>query len=374
MSEPQTHDQSPTEGAGAVSPAGTARRLPYCFAEVAVTSLLLAVAYVPLFRTCIEPLVGSGAAARDTQATEAEAQEARQPAAQGSHAASHMEDAGGSDTAASDDASSAEKDEPFSTYAVVTGTRSDLTVTGVASFSDSTECTRLVQAVAGFESEGYALGFCAYDLASGATLAYAPDDQFYTASAIKGPYVASVFQELVDTGQVDLDSVLPYAEPILVSSDNDAYVALSDRLGRGCFSTWLADAGVEAGTYPSIGDYAAPHYPRSTPWQLMQEWRAVYGYVSSGGGASATLRDLFLRREVSPIKDALGERYETWSKAGWYPVDEGIADPVTNDAGVVLADGGPYVVAVMSSAPAQFESVAAIVEAIDQALPAAVGR
>jgi beta-lactamase class A len=248
------------------------------------------------------------------------------------------------------------------------GASQDLQFTGAGSFAGGTACTQLLQTAAAFEEKGYHLGIYAIDLGTGDTLAYDPDAAFYTASAIKGPYVTSLFSLEVEKGTLSLDDALASATPIILNSDNDTYVALSDARGRQDFLAWLQSADVSTGAYLSLDDYARPHYPLSTARQLAQEWQASYAYLTSGTTAAKALQSLFANRVTSPIRDALGASDQTWSKAGWYPTAEGDARPATNDAGVVWGTGGPYVVAILSDAPEDFSSVQAVATSIDAAM------
>lgn len=248
------------------------------------------------------------------------------------------------------------------------GASQDLQFTGAGSFAGGTACTQLLQTAAAFEEKGYHLGIYAIDLGTGDTLAYDPDAAFYTASAIKGPYVTSLFSLEVEKGTLSLDDALASATPIILNSDNDTYVALSDARGRQDFLAWLQSADVSTGAYLSLDDYARPHYPLSTARQLAQEWQASYAYLTSGTTAAKALQSLFANRVTSPIRDALGASHQTWSKAGWYPTAEGDARPATNDAGVVWGTGGPYVVAILSDAPEDFSSVQAVATSLDAAM------
>jgi beta-lactamase class A len=315
---------------------------------VAVASLLIGTLYTGVYQATLAP-----APAR--QATVAHGATATRKA---SHHAHHAVAAHG--TLA-----------PGSTHMVSgasLGASQDLQFTGAGSFAGGTACTQLLQTAAAFEEKGYHLGIYAIDLGTGDTLAYDPDAAFYTASAIKGPYVTSLFSLEVEKGTLSLDDALASATPIILNSDNDTYVALSDARGRQDFLAWLQSADVSTGAYLSLDDYARPHYPLSTARQLAQEWQASYAYLTSGTTAAKALQSLFANRVTSPIRDALGASHQTWSKAGWYPTAEGDARPATNDAGVVWGTGGPYVVAILSDAPEDFSSVQAVATSIDAAM------
>lgn len=235
------------------------------------------------------------------------------------------------------------------------------------------ELLALQQAINGFESQGYALSFTLVDLGTGRSLAYRPDDYYYSASSIKGPFTVSGYEYDVDTGLADPSVVDPLAERILVESDNDAYLALRDTLGAANFKAWLADADVSAGAYPTLSDLADTHYPRLNTNQMAEMWVSMYSYLSSGSESAQKLVSYMQRREVSPIKAAVGDTYDTWSKAGWIDVyADGGVEPATWDAGVVFAPSGTYVVAIASNAPSEFTAVQQVADAMDAAHDALV--
>ncbi|RRF90892.1 MAG: hypothetical protein DUD33_02080 [Coriobacteriaceae bacterium] len=324
------------------------RGLPFCFAEVAVASLLIGTLYTGVYQATLAPTPAR-------QATVARTSGTARKAAHHAHR-----------SAASRDAESSPSTHRVSGASL--GASQDLQFTGAGSFAGGTACTQLLQTAAAFEEKGYHLGIYAIDLGTGDTLAYDPDAAFYTASAIKGPYVTSLFSLEVEKGTLSLDDALASATPIILNSDNDAYVALSDARGRQDFLAWLQSADVSTGAYLSLDDYARPHYPLSTARQLAQEWQASYAYLTSGTAAAKALQSLFANRVTSPIRDALGASHQTWSKAGWYPTAEGDARPATNDAGVVWGTAGPYVVAILSDAPEDFSSVQAVATSVDAAM------
>lgn len=327
--------------------------LPFGFAEVAVASLLVGACYTGVYQAALAPAPARQTTGRTGAATHGASHHARKASAPHGTLPSH------------------------STHQVggaALGASQDLEFAGASSFAGGSACTRLLQTVTAFEQKGYHLGIYAADLATGATIAYDPDAAFYTASAIKGPYVTSVFSLEVEKGTLPLDEALSYATPIILKSDNNAYLALSNARGRQDFLAWLRSTGVSTGAYLTLADYARPHYPLSTARQLAQEWRASYAYLTSGTAAARALQSLFASRATSPITEALGASRRTWSKAGWYPTREGDARPATNDAGVVWGTGGPYVVAILSDAPEDFSSVSAVAASLDAAMADLVSR
>jgi beta-lactamase class A len=244
-----------------------------------------------------------------------------------------------------------------------------LEVTGIARDGSAQEVANLESAISGFEGNGWSLGIYLEDLDGETRVSYNAESSFYTASSIKGPYVCALLQELVDTGQVSWEDVSDRVTRTIVDSDNDAYASLVEQYGQDFFVSWLDEHDVSFGPYETRQQYIAWKYPHSTPHQLAEEWEAVYAYLSSGDGHSSDLAGLFQARTTSPIADALGDRYVTWSKAGWYPKDESaIFGKAANDAGVVLvpaSQGGPYIVVVMSTAPAELDQLEPVISALD---------
>lgn len=244
-----------------------------------------------------------------------------------------------------------------------------LEVTGIVRDGSTQEVANLESAISNFEANGWSLGIYLEDLDGETCVSYNAESSFYTASSIKGPYVCALLQELVDTGQVSWGDVSDRVTRTIVDSDNDAYASLVEQYGQDFFVSWLNEHEVSLGPYETRQQYVAWKYPHSTPHQLAEEWEAVYAYLSSGSGHSSDLAGLFQARTTSPIANVLGDRYVTWSKAGWYPKDEdAIFTKAANDAGVVLvpaSQGGPYIVVVMSTAPAELDQLEPVISALD---------
>ena len=244
-----------------------------------------------------------------------------------------------------------------------------LEVTGIARGGSPREVADLESAISSFEANGWSLGIYLEDLDGETCVSYNAESSFYTASSIKGPYVCALLQELVDTGQVSWEDVSDRVTRTIVDSDNDAYASLVEQYGRDFFVSWLNEHDVSLGPYETRQQYVAWKYPHSTPHQLAEEWRAVYAYLSSVSGHSSDLAGLFQARTTSPMADVLGDRYVTLSKAGWYPKDENaLFGKAANDAGVVLvpdSEGGPYIMVVMSTAPAELDQLEPVISALD---------
>nr|WP_314639346.1 serine hydrolase [uncultured Olsenella sp.] len=217
-------------------------------------------------------------------------------------------------------------------------------------------------------AQGVDVGFCLRDLDGNEFVAYQANRDFYTASSIKGPYVASLLERRVDGGDLPLGDVASRVRSIVLYSDNDAYASLVDQYGEEGFAGWLEEAGVDTGVYDDLGAYAETKYPRSTPSQLADEWEGIHAYLDHRTKASELLADLFEERETSPIRDALGSDARSWSKAGWFPTRESdLVTPAANDAGIVLhQNGSGYVLAVMSTSPADLDALEGVIRTLDE--------
>lgn len=265
-------------------------------------------------------------------------------------------------------------------------TSGNIVVTGCPNFGSTAEFAQLTQAIGTFEDQGYSISVTLVDISTGRSLRYRADAYYYSASSIKAPVTVAGYEREVDAGTVGsgsagarpldaatLASIDSLAEATLVKSDNDAYLQLRDIFGSSNFNAWLVDAGVESGAYPTVSQLADTHYPHISTNQMATMWRHIYDYLQSGTASAQKIVSYMRKREVSPIKDALGASNETWSKAGWIDVfGEGGAEPATWDAGVVFAPSGTYIVAIASSAPSELSTLSQVVPALDAAHTAVV--
>ena len=223
--------------------------------------------------------------------------------------------------------------------------------------------------VARLDASGVDVGFCLRGLDGHEAVSYQADKDFYTASSIKAPYVASLLERRVEGGGLPLADVASRVRGVVLYSDNDAYASLVDQYGEDEFQGWLEDVGVGAGAYDGIDAYVETSYPRSTPSQLADEWEGIHAYLGRGTEASELLCSLLEGRRTSPIRDALAsDGTRSWSKAGWYPTRENArVTPAANDAGIVLhRDGSGYVLAVMSTSPADLDVLEGLIRALDE--------
>lgn len=218
-----------------------------------------------------------------------------------------------------------------------------------------------------FSDAGYSAGFVACDLSTGSGIAENAGGFFFSASTIKGPYVAYL-STLLDSGEADADDVIvedmvvegtgimafdgqtsydleTVAANTILHSDNTGYALLRERFGSAGFDEWAAACGVDAASW------AGTWYPYCRPVDLAKLWLGMRDYFASGSGNAAWCEGLFSRTGTSFIREALGDRFEVLAKAG-YEMDTAAYDMGSlNDAGLVrMADGGMFLVAIMSDA------------------------
>ena len=226
----------------------------------------------------------------------------------------------------------------------------------------------LTQAIGEFEDTGDLISFAMRDLGTGNTLTYDSARVQYPASSIKAPYTTAVFQQLVETGQVPLEEVLPVATETIIESSDDAYREEHDRYGMEIFATWLQDADVGPGEYASYGEMLIWNYPHLNTDQLLAMWMRIYDYVQQDTEPARQLSALLEQRGTSAMRDALGTGVRTQSKMGWFEFfGDYYSEPATVEAGVVYAEEGTYVVAVMTTAPAQIAELEPIFTALARA-------
>ena len=199
---------------------------------------------------------------------------------------------------------------------------------------------------------------------SGRAVAYGANEEFYCASSIKGPFVAALYEELVDTGKVPANDVSDLTRQTIIESDNDAYATLSDRYGRQAFVDWAARCGAVSQGDERYQQLLGWHYAMLCPWQLDRMWQGIYHYLKSDSEGARTLRGLLEKREVSPLRDGLPEASATLTKAGWYPYDDGSKFCATVDAGIVTMDGRDYVVVIMSDYAADLDRLTQLVSGL----------
>ena len=205
-------------------------------------------------------------------------------------------------------------------------------------------------------AEGYTVGFMLYDLNTGGGISYHADNVYYSASAIKGPYVAWVAQTYPDSA---LNMYSTISNTITWSSNSD-YFALISNFGKSGFDSWAAglgsgDCGITDGSFAAINarDFA-------------RLWINMYSYFMSGDETAGKIRDLYSDTLQSCIAEALGTMYTVYSKAGWIGEGQGTYYNVQNDAGIVMKPDHPYVLVILSDAYGRLDLLDSLVACLDE--------
>ena len=226
-------------------------------------------------------------------------------------------------------------------------------IVGIGGYVPSTYAlTELNNAIADLNSHRYSFGFVLIDMQTGLGICYNLDQDFYTASSIKGPFATSLAyynSEAASRWEGTISSMLVY-------SDNDAYTALNDSYHRTYIQQWCEECGVD----PAKCVYKYPHL---TSRDMALMWAHSYYYFEEDE-FGATVGTWFESPVYSLIHSELGEMYVTRSKAGWV-ADDNPAHTTTVDAGIVYADNGPYVVAIMSRIPSTIEPLRPLMQALN---------
>lgn len=237
----------------------------------------------------------------------------------------------------------------------------DIVITGVAHEVDKADLKAFRKRAAAFEKTGRRLAVVIVDLESGAELSYNADEPFYPASSIKGPYVVSLFQGTAAKRSGSVKQVWSLAKPTIVESDNEAYLELCDLCDGRAFASWAADAGAVKKGSDDYRRFAHEHYPDLTAHQLALLWEHAYPYLTGDSKRARKLLKLFERRNESPLREGLDDDCHTITKAGWYPLDDGDEYAATVDAGIVEEGSHTYVVAIMTDAPAELDTLTNLV-------------
>lgn len=242
----------------------------------------------------------------------------------------------------------------------------DISVTGTTLNDDELRSAlqRFRRNLRGFERRGLHASVIIERMDTGARLEYNPDERYYPASSIKGPFIVALYERLVDTGQIDAAQVAYRAEATIVESDNVTYRELSLQYGQDLFAEWAADCGaIERGT-DEYAEYTWNRYPMLAPWQLCAMWEHAYGYLMGGSAGAAEITGYFERRYESPLRNGAAAGAYTIAKAGWYPADELVPHNSTVDAGILIRHGRPYVVVIMTDAPGDLDLLSRLVPGV----------
>lgn len=232
------------------------------------------------------------------------------------------------------------------------------------SWGEAIRKTSLTEILGNLEKEigamaagGYSVSFLLYDVNTGGGISYKPDEIYYSASAIKAPYVAwmaETYPEAAEDYYTEIENAIMW-------SSNEDYFALINNFGKTGFNNWAADAGS-----PDI-ELSDGSFGPVTCRDFTRLWLKIYDFFTSGNESAAGIRDLYTGTDESPIYEALGGGYTVYSKAGWSYDEEEPYYTVQNDAGIVMKGAHPYILTIMSDAYEELELLEGVVEELDLA-------
>ncbi|MEQ3363671.1 serine hydrolase [Raoultibacter massiliensis] len=223
-------------------------------------------------------------------------------------------------------------------------------------------------ALAAFADCGYHAGFVVLDLSTGRGLSYNAHTDFFSASTIKAPFVAFLWQEFIEDGEIELADTLvkdasyggtgvmaseedkdEYAleeviADTIVYSDNTGYAMLRSHYAGASWDEWTARAGVPQAESDS------GWYLNYCACDLARYWLAIDSFLETESEGAQSVKDLLGSTEVSFLRQALGAECKVYAKAGFESNDSDSGLSALNDAGIVESPSGDYLVAVMSDA------------------------
>ena len=203
-------------------------------------------------------------------------------------------------------------------------------------------------------------GFVMINLYNGQGIAYNYDKTVYSASCIKGPYVASLVNYKPEMIENNSNSLIA----IVRDSDNKIYSNTRKSYGREFFGDWCEASHVSR-------DVSIYHYPQLSSINLAKLWVHNY-YFFNTDEVGMQIRDWYTTPIAGSIYTTLGTYsqdnasadssnkarslgYRTESKAGW--ICEG-KYRATTDGGIIYPDdGAPYIISIITDMPSDLNSL-----------------
>ncbi len=184
-----------------------------------------------------------------------------------------------------------------------------------------------------FWNHGHDVGFVLVDTSTGATISGNPYRNFQAASTIKGPYCCAVTYSYPNKAWKNRKPI----SDAVIWSINEQYQAVRNTFGGSPMKTYMKQAGVNHFSPNSVW------VSRMRPVDLAKLWVRNYEFFGEREKGASWLQEYFLRSNYTFLRENLASRHPVFSKPGW------IGGVSHNDAGIIMADDHPYVVAIMSS-------------------------
>lgn len=198
--------------------------------------------------------------------------------------------------------------------------------------------------------------FVVVDIKSGEGFSCDAKKKTYSASCLKGPYVAALCKYKPWSYKKSKWNM----RRTIVVSNNDTYLSLRLRYGSKVMKKLMRSSRVHSFS-------AARRYTYVPPRDLAKLWVSVYWYFyRDKNKVSRKCRALYTHGYQSFIYRAMKGRFRVHAKPGWFP---GGGYNVQNDAGIIMAKvkgkSRPYVVCVMTSACGRHKQLRKLVRLIN---------
>ena len=212
----------------------------------------------------------------------------------------------------------------------------------------------LINATNAITNAGKSLGYVMIDLQTGEGISFNSDTQIYSASCIKGPYVAAINRYCQANVSASVRSTM---SATIGWSSNEGYASLFSQFGT--FPINMLHKDVGGVSYSS--NYMYSYFSAK---DLAKMWVGIYDYFFENTNSnSAWCASLYTDPYLSYIRSALKGRWTTYSKAGW--INSSAYYTARNDGGIVMANGHPYIIAIMSTAYGMDGRLETLVRALD---------
>ncbi len=209
-----------------------------------------------------------------------------------------------------------------------------------------------------FKDKSHSVSFVMINLKTGKGVAYNTNELYYSASAIKAPYIASLLaKDSLNSERATDPQLNNLIQNILIWSDNDSYFELFERFGGDAFYQWNLEANLD---HPVESGRCFMDFTSS---DLAKMWLQIYSDYTQGY-IDEDIRALTTNPEVSAIHPTLEEKAITWSKGGWIPNIDDLS--ATNDAGIVKTPRSTYLLSVCSDTPSNFFLMNEMVHALSK--------
>ncbi len=194
---------------------------------------------------------------------------------------------------------------------------------------------RLRRFIRKINNGGFSIGFVLMDIPTGKGIAYNSQQEFYSASSVKGPYMVSLIAHEKDV----LNEWGDIIEEIAHTSDNGCYAKLYGNFGPDYYNDWCDQAEASAYMY---NNYQYTYY---SPEGLARLWMQNYKFFTTDPDMGETAGELFENPEYSLIHKTLYPIYKTRSKSGWINLGEVSAI----DSGIIYDGDHPFLFTVLSN-------------------------